>query len=280
MNEQQYETAIIDGDSIAWIIGYRHREEFIEGLVIADVDTFVLSILKAVGATYSVGFLGNDTKTSFRRDLVPSYKSNRGETPDWYKKWSELINTHLISRWSFTRAHDGYEADDMVAAAAGCFTNFIICGVDKDLKQIPGNHYNYSKAEFIQITEREGKCRLALQVLTGDSTDGIRGLPKVGPKTAEKMLEGIPEDVSLLVPCLSAYINHFGEPQGTKEFYNVYMQVKLHADINGYEATRYAIELEFSVITAPPKEVLPETPVPPLEDGPEYNIHNIFKIAS
>lgn len=280
MNDIKYETAIIDGDSIAWIIGYNNREQDLEGVVIAAVDSWVRDLLRDVGATRFVGYLANDTKTSIRRDIAPTYKSKRPETPDWYRKWAPIIEEHLVRVWNFQRASDGYEADDMIAAAANCFKEydeFVICGVDKDLKQIPGNHYNYNKMELIHVTEGYGRRLLAIQTLMGDSTDSIKGIPKTGPKTAEKILEGVPEDVSPFVVCLDAYIKHFGEDLGVKEFYQNYMQVKLHTDFQ-FELVTFPTPANGQIPVSMVQEVK-EVPVKPVEDT-SYDMDNLFKVAS
>lgn len=280
MNEQQFEVAIIDGDSIAWIIGYNNRDNVLEGMVIESVDSFVRSIVSAVGATYIIGYLGNSSKTSIRRDLVETYKSNRPDTPEWYKQWAPIIEDRLISKWNFIRSVDGYEADDMIAAAAAQLTDsWVICGVDKDLKQIPGNHFNYNKQIFSHVTLEEGKRSLAIQLLMGDSTDGIKGIPKVGPKTAEKILDTIPSDVSLLIGCLNEYLRVFGEDQGPKQFYQNFMQVKLHTDIPDFEVTKYDAAGSDSVIPAPTARVEPMK-TKAAEDDTQYDMTDLFKVAS
>lgn len=274
---EQFDLAIIDGDSIAWIIGYRHKDNTLEGQVIADVDTFMQSLITSTGASSVTGYLGNLNKSSIRRDLVPGYKSNRGETPDWYKQWGKVIDQHLVTRWGFQYATDGYEADDMIAAAAVEAKNFVICGVDKDLKQIPGHHYNYNKNEVFQVLPDEGDLCLAKQVITGDSTDGIKGLPGYGPKKAEKVLAGLPEGVNLMIPVLNEYITVFGQDQGVKQFYQNYMQVKLHADIPDFELK--SVPADFSGGTIPLAGV-PTASAPAVEEDNEYDMDNLFRIAS
>jgi 5'-3' exonuclease len=271
-------TAIIDADSIAWIIGYRHKDNQLEGMVIDDVDTFVKSVLNNTGATHYVGYLGNDTKTSFRRDMVPGYKSNRPDTPDWYKQWGKIIDSHLIQAWGFQRSADGFEADDMIAAAAqACVKDYEICGVDKDLKQIPGKHYNYNKNEHVVVSQREGEFSLAIQCLTGDSTDGIKGIPKVGPKTAITILAETPDSMSLLIPCLNKYLAVYGEAEGVKQFYQNYMQVKLHADIPEFALSRMNADAFKPVPSAPVEKPIVQLAV---TDGADYDIDNLFKVAS
>ena len=50
-------------------------------------------------------------------------------------------------------------------------------------------------------------------MLMGDSTDGIQGIPKVGPKTAETWLEDIDRD-KMPTFVLNKYIEKFGISEG------------------------------------------------------------------
>ena len=68
----------------------------------------------------------------------------------------------------------------------------VICSPDKDvLLQIPGHHYNYQKNEWVNTTEESAWRFLWLQVLAGDSVDGIPGIPGIGMKKAEKAFEDL-----------------------------------------------------------------------------------------
>jgi hypothetical protein len=56
--------------------------------------------------------------------------------------------------------------------------------IDKDLDQVPGPHYGYKEHVFYDVTADEAEDAFWRQVLSGDITDNIQGLVKVGPKTA------------------------------------------------------------------------------------------------
>ena len=64
--------------------------------------------------------------------------------------------------------------------------------IDKDLDCIPGKHYNPRKEKFYDIDEDTADLLYWLQMLKGDPTDNLPGLPRIGPKKAEKMLAGVP----------------------------------------------------------------------------------------
>lgn len=66
----------------------------------------------------------------------------------------------------------------------------IICSTDKDLNNTPGWHYNFKEGRKYWIDEDQAIKNFYLQLLTGDKTDNIIGIPGIGPVKAEQILEG------------------------------------------------------------------------------------------
>ena len=65
-----------------------------------------------------------------------------------------------------------------IAASSG---DAIAVTIDKDLKGVPGWHYNPDKDECPNyVDDAEADKFLAFQLIKGDSTDGIPGLPGKG----------------------------------------------------------------------------------------------------
>ena len=127
---------------------------------------------------------------NFRYSVYPEYKANRitAKRP----KWEHEIKQHLVDQWS-AQWSQGCEADDMLGIrqmelldngpVAGC-----ICTIDKDLDMIPGDHYNFVKKERYYVTPEEGIKFFYYQCLVGDTADGIKGVPGIGPKKAANIL--------------------------------------------------------------------------------------------
>jgi len=150
------------------------------------------------GIEYYITYCTN----SVRKEISPYYKSNRKPN-----KWVSSLRTKLISEGTVT-FDDQYEADDMIADRATELRNentpYIVVSIDKDLKQIEGWHFDYYpiyaknpetgeklfvKLKGLSVTSKyEAMYMLATQMLTGDSGDRVKGLYRVGPKAAEKML--------------------------------------------------------------------------------------------
>ena len=131
---------------------------------------------------------------NFRKEIDPSYKLHRADKPT--PKWREDLRLHLIESWGAIECN-GYEADDHCGISQASDGSTIICGIDKDLLQIPGKHYQWPivrKGEIVRpglyhdIDEETGWRNLFTQALTGDTADNIKGVQGIGPKKAEKIL--------------------------------------------------------------------------------------------
>lgn len=250
-------TAIIDADSLSWIIGYVHKDHDDVEAVIKHTDEFVHSILQAVQCRLYIGVLGSDQEgDTFRVSIFPEYKAKRPEKPEWYQKWGKVVNARLRDKWGFICCPTAVEADDLVLAlhsfiAAIPGSNPIICENDKDLQQVEGHFYNFRRNVGYYVTKEEAATNLWTQVITGDSTDNIPGIPGKGPVAAKEILgEATPEEMPHAV--LHAYIKKFGEYRGIEEFYKNYMLVKMQIHqffpstlpVNSYDLDKYAVRIE------------------------------------
>lgn len=164
----------------------------------AHVDQFVNDIINATGCSHYLGFLGNRHRSiTFRHHLAVTkpYKGNRSKSPHYIKFWKPIVVEHLVKEWNFIELSN-LEADDAVAICASYFKDTVICSPDKDLKQLPGNHYDYKKQEFDTVTYDQSIRNLYTQCLVGDSTDNIAGCKGVGKKSPFLSFEGCnkPED--------------------------------------------------------------------------------------
>ena len=124
--------------------------------------------------------------TNFRDDLatIKVYKGNRDplHKPHWYDEIKEYMKTV----WQAEEVNN-IEADDILANLQT--TTTCIVSTDKDLDQIAGWHYNWVKDSLYEVSIDQAIHSKYIQILTGDSTDNIEGIPGVGPVGAEKRLE-------------------------------------------------------------------------------------------
>lgn len=133
-------------------------------------------------------FLTSDDKSNFRFELAKSkgYKANRkAPKPVHY----QAVRDYLIDRQGAIVV-SGMEADDALGIAMMANRNHLVvlASIDKDLKMIPGNHYDFVKDVFTYIDEPTAAYNFYKQLLTGDTIDNIPGLPGIGPKKAHLIL--------------------------------------------------------------------------------------------
>lgn len=178
------------------------REEFEVDSVencLHSVKSTMRSVRDATGATQVVVYLTG--KGNFREEIYPEYKKNRpNKKPVHYK----AIEEYLLKYYD-TWVIDGMEADDALAIYQSSFPNTIICSIDKDLLQVPGEHYNFVKGEHTIIDEQEGLLRFYTQVLTGDPTDNIPGVKGIGKVTAKNMLSNATTEQEMYAVCKEAW---------------------------------------------------------------------------
>ena len=144
------------------------------------------------------------TKT-FRHELYPDYKANRGPMPEEMAAQMPLLGESLDASGIPLLSEPGYEADDVMASVATAaveagFDHVVILSKDKDMSQIVSDKihlFHLTKgADGIdfgpaQVVEKYGlppeKIRDYL-ALMGDASDNVPGVPKVGPKMAIQLL--------------------------------------------------------------------------------------------
>jgi len=132
---------------------------------------------------------------SFRHTLYDGYKSNR--TNVWQpplKHYYREVITEMTDGWMY----EGYEADDLVSIvrnqlASGGVDNHdvVVISNDKDLDQIPGEHFNPATNELYTVSEQDARLFKYAQWIHGDSTDGFTGIRGIGPIKANDFLQGI-----------------------------------------------------------------------------------------
>ena len=121
---------------------------------------------------------------NFRKSLDPAYKGHRNrKKPCGYKrvinKLKEEYNVVVIPT---------LEADDALGIYATKESGHIICSPDKDMRQIPGELYDFTQ-EVSTITPEMGKRWHLIQAMAGDQTDGYAGVPGIGIKRAAALLD-------------------------------------------------------------------------------------------
>ena len=151
---------------------------------------------------------------NFRNIVFPDYKSNRNNDKRISNIFVPMLRKRAVEH-GFAIESIGREADDLLRIwSEECIKDnreYIVCTIDKDLKCIPGKFYNMKYDEVIEISEIEAKRHYYEQLLKGDPTDFIPGLPRIGPKKAEKMLQHCVTEEEMQEEVLGQYIIHYGD---------------------------------------------------------------------
>ncbi len=137
----------------------------------------------------------------FRHDMYKEYKANRPPMPEdlvpQIPYIKSLVQAHNIPMLE----EELYEADDIIASLCHAMKvqghEVIIISGDKDLLQLVDDQVHMldpMKNKLYTIKEVEEKYNLPPEklldyfALVGDSSDNIPGVPGVGPKTADKLI--------------------------------------------------------------------------------------------
>jgi 5'-3' exonuclease len=150
--------------------------------------------------------------SNFRDRLFPLYKANRKNNTYGHNLSSIVheLRSRLVQDEKAIYAKD-CEADDLIRIwATEAKKDYVIASVDKDLKMIPGKHWNIKKAILEEITPLEAFRNYYGQLLSGDPTDNIPGIPKVGPKKAEKAMATCFTEEEMQETVVAMYLDAFG----------------------------------------------------------------------
>jgi len=173
----------VDGDILAFRTAAVCEHEF-EGSCEAIIRATLRDIAADTGITHMRIYLSGSDNFRYGLATTKPYKGNRDGfvKPQFLGHCKKFLETEFKAIWV-----NGAEADDGIASDMALFGAHH-CGIDKDMLQIPGKHYNYVKKEWETVTPDQGVINLYRQVLMGDASDNIPGLPRVGEKTAEKVI--------------------------------------------------------------------------------------------
>ena len=153
-------------------------------------------------------YLSPAGQASFRFEIYPEYKANRAKLhkPTHYKALRDYAVKHMGAVVA-----DNVEADDMLTIRSNELGegNWVFITNDKDLRQTPGTHYDWSKKTTTEVDRETAMRSLYTQVLTGDSVDNIKGCPGIGPAKAAKALRDAADDTEMLEVCKWLYLQAY-----------------------------------------------------------------------
>ena len=174
-------------------------------------------------ATVVHGYLKGET--NFRDALYDKYKQKRGTAVSNTRRspFVQPLRDRLEAEGWGVRAIN-CEADDMIAIKAHECRRlglpYIVATIDKDLLMIPGKHYRMHrmvqgkkakiKEAIITVSLEEANMFYYSQLIIGDSTDKIPGIPGYGKAAAENIVGICDNEEEMQQQVMYAYYEKFG----------------------------------------------------------------------
>lgn len=182
-------------------------------------------------------------RTLFGWDGKAKTDKNRAPKPKAYIDTRFRFQEALLSLFNTVHGyHADFEADDIVATAvyqSKAERIFIVSG-DKDLMQLQGgNVFYYDLNEKIVTPGRKicskfsikKPCQIPLALaIIGDTSDGISGIPRWGPKKAAKLFEAVTEEMDF-AQALEAIVSQIPAGPLMDAFMDSLDKTLLHTDV-------------------------------------------------
>lgn len=125
--------------------------------------------------------------TNFRSEFYGEYKSHRKPS---VKPLLVPVLRERIAQHPQGMQRPGLEGDDImgILATRPKAGDVVMVTIDKDLKTIPGRHFQFRSGNSFEVTEAEANQYFLQQTLSGDATDGYPGCRGLGPKKAYNLV--------------------------------------------------------------------------------------------
>lgn len=199
---------LIDGDLITYPCAASVRDaDDGKDVALYRCDDAINRILYELGSTdFELYIRGQD---NFRYSIFPDYKGNRTKP---VPRYLEDCREYLVSNWG-AKLCNGIETDDMLGIQQTKYgEESIIASYDKDLKQVPGWHYNFKTGEKFYVSPVMGLRNFYRQVITGDGSDNIPSydgkMRNTTPNFIKKLqapLDDMVEDWEMWNHCMDIY---------------------------------------------------------------------------
>ncbi len=170
---------------------------------IYGVVNMLKSLIKEYNPTHMAVIFDAKGKT-FRDDIYKEYKANRPPMPEELRSQIAPLHTIIKAMGLPVIVESGVEADDVIGTLAKHATekgiDTLISTGDKDMAQLVNKHVTLINTMTNQLMDVEGvntkfgippELVIDFLALKGDKVDNIPGVPGVGDKSAQALLNGI-----------------------------------------------------------------------------------------
>ncbi len=191
---------LVDADIVVFRAAFSAEDEEEAFIACSRADQMLRDMGAELGTeVYELWLSGKD---NFRYAIYPEYKANRitAKRP----KWELAVREYLIREWGAQVAVG--EADDALGIRqTELGDNSCIASIDKDMDMIPGWHYNFVKKVNYYVDIPTAWYNFYYQLLVGDTADGVKGVPNIGPVKAKKILGQCSNEREMYQAVLDSY---------------------------------------------------------------------------
>lgn len=202
-------------------------------------------------------------KSTFRHKMYDDYKGKRTAAPEQLKEQFPLVIKLFEAMGVKYDYVDDYEADDLIATYAKIAqqenVSVKVISGDKDLLQIVDKGINvltpkmgfakeidYDVETFIEKYTFEPIKMIQYKALVGDTSDNIIGVPKLGDKTAKKLLKEYDNIDNIIEAANNGIIKGKLGENINNNIQNIKNNIKLVTLINNIKVKYNLDELQFN----------------------------------
>ena len=209
------EIILVDGNSYLYRSWYAMSGLMVNGMMtncIYGMSNLLTKLAKNCENPVVVVF--DPPGRNFRHEIYKEYKANRSAMPNELKEQIPIVKDLVKGFGFYCLEVKGFEADDVIATlckkSTAIGSTVQIASIDKDLCQLISKDVRMVDLKDSQsLGEKEVVAKFGVKPdqivdylsLVGDSSDNIKGIPGVGPKTAAKWL-GLFGSINGIYKCL------------------------------------------------------------------------------
>lgn len=198
--------ALLDYDGFVCKAFYANKENYMDmesaTQILKDLSNAALSKVEGYFNTKDVQVIPVMSGHSWKKDIYPSYKRTR-KRDEYLGAFREYIKEEFKREIVIGPQ---LEADEILVCLSDYLTHlkkkFIVFSDDKDLRYYSKNYCKINITEEVQERDFLTNWKEQLeQMIIGDREDNIQGIPKVGEKTAPKLLEACGYNIEGVIRC-------------------------------------------------------------------------------
>ena len=247
--------ALIDADFIKYIVCNIRKKELEEEALNPKAEIFIkeLPIIRITKDYLQSTFFNRisdpmifcfsgKSYNTFRNAICfqKEYKASRKLIQETYSnQFADSIEVVKYIKENYaTLLFEDLEADDVVSVLQDLEFTYIV-SKDKDLKQVPGYHYDFLSNSIYEIDNKLAIYNLAYQLLAGDSVDNIPGFPNFGEVKTKKFLAEIEKPSQYVNKVFLFYQQQLGVFKGVDLFVENWNLVKMRMDRGDHFKSKY-----------------------------------------